>query len=241
MPGTRSSGEPTTIDRQATGPTNDQLVTAAPTIDELTIADPPQAWRDAGFDVEDDAFEVGSVAIRLAGPEAGRAIVACSMREIATENPDGLPLSRSSARSRDARERSHPNGVRALDHLVAFTPSLERTVPALEDAGLDLRRIRDEPTPGGAPRQAFFRLAEVILELVELPPGSREERDSDAPARFWGLAFQVEDLDQCVSYLGERIGEPRDAVQPGRRIATLRRGAGLSPAIAFMNANPSNR
>ena len=212
-----------------------------PTIDELTIADPPQTWRDAGFDVEDDAFEVGSVTIRLAGPEAGRGIVACSMRDIGTENPDGLPLSRSTAPPHMAREQPHPNGVRALDHLVTFSPSLERTVPALEEAGLDLRRIRDEPTPGGAPRQAFFRLAEVILELVEIPPGSREERDPDAPARFWGLAFQVEDLDQCVSYLGERVGEPRDAVQPGRRIATLRRGAGLGPGIAFMTANPSDR
>ena len=134
------------------------------------------------------------------------------MRDIGTEKPDGLPLSRSTAPPRKAREQPHPNGVRALDHLVAFSPSLERTVPALEEAGLDLRRIRDEPTPAGAPRQAFFRLAEVILEVVELPPGSREERNPDAPARFWGLAFQVEDLDECAAYLGERLGEPRDAV-----------------------------
>lgn len=212
---------------------------ASPTIDEITIADPPAAWRDAGFDVEGDSFEIGSVVVRLAGPDAGRAIVACTMRDIVTEGPDGLPVSSSTAPPRDARECIHPNGVRSIDHLVAFSPSLERTVPALEQAGLDLRRIREEPTPAGAPRQAFFRLAEVILEVVELPPRSHEERNPDAPARFWGLAFAVDDLDRCAAYLGERLGEPRDAVQPGRRIATLRREAGLSPGIAFMTPAPA--
>jgi hypothetical protein len=206
----------------------------APTIDELTIADPPGAWRTAGFDVERDAFEIGSVRIRLAGAGAGRGIVACTMRSVATETPDGLPLSRSTTGPRPTRRLPHPNGARALDHLVAFSSNLERTVSALQEAGLDLRRVRDEPTPAGAPRQAFFRLAEVILEVIERPPGSRDERDPGAPARFWGLAFLVEDLAHCGAYLGDRLGEPHAAVQPGRRIATLRRDAGLGVAVAFM-------
>jgi hypothetical protein len=218
-----------------------------PTIDELTIADPPEAWRDAGFDVDGDSFAVGSVVVRLAGPDDGRGIVGCTMRDVAVEGADGvsasgidgLPVTLSDSPPRDAVEHVHPNGVQTLDHLVAFTPSLERTVRALEQAGLDLRRIREEPTPGGAPRQAFFRLAEVILEVVEVPPGSREERNPDAPSRFWGLAFGVDDLDRCAAYLGDRLGEPRDAVQPGRHIATLRREAGLSPGIAFMTPAPA--
>ena len=210
----------------------------SPTIDELTIADPPEAWRDAGFDVNGDSFQIGSVRVRLAGPDAGRGIVECSMRDVRSEAPDGLPLTRSTAPTRPAVKEAHPNGVSVLDHLVAFSPSLERTAPALEAAGLDLRRIREEPTPAGAPRQAFFRLAEVILEVVEIPPGSHEERNPDAPSRFWGLAFGVEDLDATVAHLGNRLGEPRDAVQPGRRIATLRRDAGLSPGIAFMTPVP---
>jgi hypothetical protein len=216
------------------GPTIDELTRTRPTIDELTIADPPEAWRDAGFDVEGDSFAVESVVVRLAGPDAGRGIVGCTMREVGVEGVDGLPVARSGSPRRDAVEHVHPNSVRTIDHLVAFTPSLARTVPLLEKAGLDLRRIREEPTPGGAPRQAFFRLAEVVLELVEVPPGSQEEHNPDAPSRFWGLAFGVEDLDRCAAYLGERLGEPRDAVQPGRRIATMRRSAGLSPGIAFM-------
>jgi hypothetical protein len=209
-------------------------VAMPPTIDELMIADPAEAWRNVGFDLEDDVCEVGSVRIRLAGEGAGHGIVGCTMRDISIDAPAGLPLSSSTSPPRPARDHRHPNGVYALDHLVAFSSNLHRDVKALEQAGLDLRRIRDEPTPGGAPRQAFFRLAEVILEVVEKPPGSREERNANAPARFWGLAFVVDDLARSASYLGDRLGELRAAVQRGRQIATLRREAGVGPGIAFM-------
>jgi hypothetical protein len=39
--------------------------------------------------------------------------------------------------------------------------------------------------------------------------------------------------------LGDRLGEARDAVQEGRRIATLRREAGLAVPLAFMTAPPA--
>jgi hypothetical protein len=44
----------------------------------------------------------------------------------------------------------------------------------------------------------------------------------------------VEDLDALAGRLGERLGEIHPAVQSGRRIATLRKAAGLSPKVAFM-------
>jgi hypothetical protein len=211
---------------------------ASPTIDELTLAGSPDPWRDVGFDVEDDALEIGTVRIRFAGNAKGRGIVECTMRDIELEEPDGLPIHRSNAPVREARADPHPNGAVSLDHLVAFCAGLDRTIPALEDAGLELRRLREEPTPAGAPRQAFFRLAEVILEVIEAPPGSHEERNRDAKSRFWGLAFSVNDLDASAEYLGERLGTPRDAVQPGRRIATVRRETGLGTAVAFMTPDP---
>ena len=211
----------------------------APTIDELTLGDAPEAWRSVGFEVVGDAFMLGSVRLRLSGEGGG--ILACSVRDVSAERPDGLPMPISTAPPRAPRTDPHPNGTVGLDHLVAFSPSLDRTVPALEATGLDLRRLREEPTPGGAPRQAFFRLGEVILELVETPPRSREERDPDAPSRFWGLALGVDDLDRCAAFLGERLGQPRAAVQPGRRIATLRREAGLGTAVAVMTPRVSER
>jgi hypothetical protein len=116
-----------------------------------------------------------------------------------------------------------------------LTPDLDRTVAELEAQGFDLRRRRDAPTPGGSTRQAFFRAGEPIVEVVLAPEGSRVARDPAGPARLWGLAFGVDDLERTARSLGGLLGTPRDAVQPGRRIATLRDEAGLGPAIAFMS------
>lgn len=207
----------------------------APTIDELTVADPPDAWAALGFAVEGDACVLDGVRIRLAGPDAGRGLVRWSLRDAASTELDGLPTERSERRP-PGEAPAHANGIAGLDHVVAIAPDLDRTVAALERAGLDLRRLREEPTPAGAPRQAFFRLGAAILEVVQEPAEAIERAggERDRPAFFWGLALLAPDLDATVAGLGERVGEARDAVQPGRRIATLRRSAGLSVPVALM-------
>jgi hypothetical protein len=208
------------------------MAAARPTVDELAIADDPAAWQAAGFEVEGDCCEVGSVRLRLEGPGQGRGIVAWSLRDLSSTELDGLPTSASA--TPPASGGVHPNGVRCIDHLVVFTPDLDRTVDVLRGAGFDLRCVREQPTPTGAPRQAFFRLDELILEVVQAPEGSRIASNPDGPAQLWGISFQVGDLAATAASLGELLGTPRDAVQSGRQIATLRREAGLGPAIAFM-------
>jgi hypothetical protein len=99
-------------------------------------------------------------------------------------------------------------------------------VEELERQGFELRRRREGPTPGGSTRQAFFRAGEPILEVVQAPEGSSVARDPDGPARLWGLACLVDDMEHTARALGDLLGRPRDAVQPGRRIATLRSEAG---------------
>jgi hypothetical protein len=204
-------------------------------IAELTIADEPAAWAGLGFAVEDDVCRVGGVPIRLAGRDAGRGIVRWVLHGVQSAALDGLPTRIASAPA-DAPAPPHPNGIAALDPVVAIATTLDRTVAALQAAGLDLRRIRDEPTPAGAPRQAFFRLGEAILEVVQASDDAIERSGgSDGPAFFWGLAFKVADLDATVARLGDHVSEPRDAVQRGRRIATLRRSAGLAVPVALMS------
>lgn len=205
----------------------------APTLEALTVADGPATWRECGFVVDGGECAVGEARIRLAGRDAGNGLVGWSLRDLASTELDGLATTRSERPPpRDAP--AHPNGVTALDHVVAISSDLDRSVAALGAAGLDLRRIREEPTPAGAPRQAFFRLGEPILEVVQAPPEAIERGGGDRPAFFWGLAFVAPDLDASVAYLGERSSEARDAVQPGRRIATLRRSAGLSLPVALI-------
>lgn len=210
-----------------------------PTIDELVVADTPNMWRAIGFEVEGDTCVVGQVRIRLAGSDAGKGLTGWSLRGVETTELDGLETTRSDRRASSA-QAAHPFGVIALDHVVAITPALDRTVAVLEGAGLDLRRIREEPTPAGAPRQAFFRLGAVILEVVQEPAEAIERAggDRDRPAFFWGLAFVAPDLDATVASLGGRVSEIRPAIQPGRRIATLRRSTGLTVPVALITPPP---
>jgi hypothetical protein len=208
----------------------------AVTLDELTVADGPEAWRECGFAVEGDTCVLGEVRIRLAGAKGtGQRLLGWSLRGVAAEAElDGLTTA-PSERPPPPSAPAHPNGIVAVDHVVAVTPDFDRTVAALAAAGLDLRRIRDEPTPAGAPRQAFFRVGEPILEVVQEPPEAVERGGGERPAFFWGLAFIAPDLEATVAHLGEgRVGEIRPAVQPGRRIATVRRAAGLAVPIALM-------
>ncbi len=204
----------------------------AVTLDELTVAGPPQAWRDCGFALEDATCVLGGMRIRVV-PEQKGGITGWSLRGLDSLDLDGLPTERSD-RPPPNPPPSHPNGIASLDHVVAISSDLDRTVAALVAAGLDLRRIREEPTPAGAPRQAFFRLGSAILEVVQEPPEATERHGGDRPAFFWGLAFTAPDLEMTVKFLGDRVSEIRPAVQPGRRIATLRRNAGLSVPMALI-------
>jgi hypothetical protein len=211
-----------------------------PTLDELTVADSPDAWRACGFEVDGSTCVVGETRIRLAAGESGKGLTVWSLRGIADPGElDGLRTTRSDRPPPAGERPEHPNGVTALDHVVAITPALDRTVAALQGAGLELRRIREEPTPAGAPRQAFFRLGEVILEVVQEPEDAIERAGGDHPAFFWGLAFLTPEIDATVASLGDRVGAIRPAVQPGRRIATLRRSAGLSVPVALITPAPA--
>lgn len=210
-----------------------------PTIDELTIADEPERWSALGFAVEEDVCQIAGVQLRLAGAGAGKGIVGWSLRDLRSEELDGLPTS---ASERPARPPAlaHPNGVLGIDHVVAVSPSFQRSVEALQAAGLDLRRVREEPTPAGAPRQAFFRLGREILELVQEPEEIVQQRGGpDRPAHFWGLALLVDDLDSTVELMAPHASPARAAVQPGRRIATLKRSAALALPVALMTRNES--
>jgi hypothetical protein len=177
-------------------------------LEALDVAGDREAWETAGFSVEDDAtIRVGQVGFRIG---------------IGTKGIGSWHLSDSAHSS----TRSHPNGSTILDHLVVFTDDSERTTKDYAELGWEPRRVRDA---GNGATQTFFKTGEVIIELVGPIPNVRGERP-------WGLAFTVSDLDACAALLGDKLGRVKDAVQAGRRIATLRHEAcGLTVPIAFMS------
>jgi hypothetical protein len=174
----------------------------------LDVGGDADAWESAGFTVEHNTVSLGQMQLRLDPTHDG----------IAAWYFDGEQTS--------AVATAHPNTSIALDHLVVFTDDPDRTTELYATLGLDVRRVRDV---GGGRTQTFFRAGEPVIELVGPIPGTQGER-------FWGLAITVDDLDKCAALLDDRLGRIKDAVQPGRRIATLRHEAcGLTVPIAFMS------
>lgn len=212
---------------------------------EIEIGDDPAAWAALGFTVDGDVARVGGVDLRLVGPGIrGRGMVGWTLaladddEAVVSGDLDGIPTrvvpppDIPEARAGEGLAPApHANGVVAIDHVVVLTPDLERTTAALDAAGIVARRTRQA---GRGRLQRFFRLGEVILEVVgpAAPAG-------DGPASFFGLALTVADIDATVDHLADRIGAAEPAVQPGRRIATLRTGDEVSVPIAVMSPEPT--
>lgn len=208
------------------------------TIDAITVGDPPEAWEAAGFAVDPDGTcRVGRVRIRLVGREGGKRILGWSLRDVpdgalADGTLGGLPTTASTDEPCEPAE--HAIGATYIDHVVLLSPDLHRTAAAIEAIGVARRGERDTTSYGAPMRQVFFRLGEVIVELVGAPDAAGE-----GDPGFFGLALTVSDLDGAKARLGEHLGDVKDAVQEGRRIATLRhRDLGMSVATALMTPEP---
>ncbi len=161
--------------------------------------------------------------VLVESPEPG--LVGWSFAEASTSAIDGIPTTV----SLPSGSPIHPSGVESIDQVVVMTPSLDRTCGAITAAtSLPLKRIRDA---GGGVRQGFHRAGGVILEVVERP-----DLPADRPAHLWGLVLVVDDIDATIEAWGpDVVSSPRDAVQPGRRIATVKSDVGLGTAVAIMS------
>lgn len=191
---------------------------------EIAVGSTPAAWERLGFAVDDGAVVVGGTRIRATG--AGGGIERWTLAGVEDVALDGLATRVVDDAPPTFSAPEHPNGAQRIDHVVVRTPSLDRTAAALDDAGLELRRTREA---GGGARQGFLWVGDTILELVEAPGG-----DPSGPATFWGLVVVVDDLDRAAAIAGDALGDVRDAVQPGRRIATVRESAGVGLPLALM-------
>ena len=190
-----------------------------PELDAVVLGDAPHVWQRLGFTVS-KGNEIALGGVRLCLGADGDGIVGWSLRNLEHADLDGLTAQRSA--SWPPAPVEHANTASALDHLVALTPDFDRTVAKLREAGLDYRRTRE--APGGA-RQAFFVLGPALLELGG---------PADGDVRFWGLTIVLDDLDAAAERLGDRLGPIKDAVQPGRRITTVPKEAGLEIPVAVM-------
>lgn len=109
-----------------------------------------------------------------------------------------------------------------VDHVVLLVPELGAAKAAMEAIGRPARlsmEVRGRPA-------AFFRVGPV-LEVIESPVR--------APA-LYGVALATDEPLEVLTLrwraLGFDLSEPRPAIQPGRRIVTVR---GLKAGLAVMS------
>jgi hypothetical protein len=202
-------------------------------VEWLTLLGERDAWRSLGLVVGDDGLIplMGTSLSVEAQPDESSSlgIVEWSLSGIEeSASVDGLVTK--AVEPQDPAIALHPLGASGLDHVVVMTPDLLRTSDAITAAtGHELKRVREV----GTMKQGFHRIGRggLIVEIVERP------EIPDGPATFWGLVLNVDDLDAACALLGEdKITPPKDAVQPGRRIATVREEVGLGLPLALMTS-----
>lgn len=203
-----------------------------PRLRAVAIGGPAEAWEELGLAVEGSTAQVGEVALYFGEGEAG--ITGWELEGVEGDI-DGLPVLQPEVSSINyptgSESRTALLGAVRIDHVVVATPDVDRTTAAFEAAGIRLRRERVGEEMGRPLRQAFFRLGEVIAEVVGPPDGPA----GDGPSGFWGLVLVVSDLDAVAERMGNRLGRVKPAVQPGRRIATVRGEAGLGLPVALLS------
>jgi hypothetical protein len=201
-------------------------------VEWLTIGGDRHRWQSLGLTVSSDGLvPFLFTSLRIVDGAPGVQGWTLSGIDPAIDDIDGLATTVIEASPPTIGQ--HANGAIELDHVVVLTGSLERTCGAIADAtGAPLKRVREL----GDSRQGFHRIGSggVIVEVVE-----RREVGDD-PARFWGVVINVSDLDAAVDSAVDGtgralVGPAKDAVQPGRRIATVRSEAGLGLPVAMMS------
>ena len=193
-------------------------------IAQLVVGGQPTAWSSIGLTFVDGICSVGDLSLRLDGSlEPGISAWTLS-RCIGDGDIDGIPTTHGDL-TQSVTPDSKVMDIVGVDHVVVFTNDLERTsTEVARVTGEPLKRIREA---GDGVRQGFHRLGSVIVEIVEQ---KRVER-----TLLWGFVLTVNNLDDVAGHFGpDVLSPPRDAVQPGRRIAAFRGGVGLGTAVALM-------
>ena len=205
------------------------------TVAEIAVADAPEAWARAGFAVDsDDVCRVGGVDIRLARQRPRhrhRRVVVAWPAATARPTTSTASRQRGPARSRRCRPCTRTASPTSTTSCCSRPTWAERS-RALAAIGVEPRRERDAQLGGRPIRQIFVRFADVIIEVV----GSPDDRGR-GPSTLWGITYEVADIDATAAYFGDRTAPVKDAVQPGRRITTLRHHElGMSVRSAMISA-----
>lgn len=210
----------------------------------LVVADEPSAWQSAGFSVDGEGVcDFGEVSLQLVGRASGKkGLLSWALAGVPSgvNEVDGIPTTpvqdvaaKAAVSSPVAAKAKHPNGVTGIEQVVLNSPDPGRTVAVLKGLGLEPQRQTDRVLKGFI--QTIYKPSETIIEL--LGPAKPKPGTEKQPAGFFGITFVCEDLDATHRHLADTTKPPWKAVQPGRRLTTLKGEThGVSVAVAFISA-----
>ena len=225
-----------------------------------------QAWRKAGFHIQEGKIVVGGLKIQLEEASSKVSNFSNESSESYVEGVDLLkfrnlphrvdsildriPVGRSSESLENDTSCQkvdwvenvlpHPNGINRVDHVVIRTNKVDLVEDFMRNTmKMTLRRRLN--SDAGA--MLFFRESDQpdcpIIEVV----GSAEDftGTSLVNASVWGISFVADDLELVRSVIGEKyVSEIRNAKQPGRSICTVKLN-GLGMHVAVMTPHIARR
>ena len=197
----------------------------APALARVLVAGGSAPWRRAGFDCSESGFRAGEVAVLLGSGAQSPLLV--FEPDLGTLEGAAGPGDGEDMRSLSA---AHPNGVCGVDHVVVRTGDVARGSSLLADSGLELLGSRQADIGEMQVEQRFHRAGPCLIELVG-PSGE----GGDAGMAVWGVTFVTTRIDSLPALEPPPVASIRDAVQPGRRIATALPEVGLPTRVAFMD------
>jgi hypothetical protein len=219
---------------------------AAYCLTTLTLGDMPEAWRKAGFSVSNDTVVVGDISIRLTGAGGGLRQIGFSGCSMA--HPLQLPGVETVIAPTRAQQVLHPNTTTSLAEVVLYAQRLQEFVTGMRRAGVQTHKRRD-PQPIGDHSVATFLFPGQKLRLLVFGPND-EASDPSRNPKMWmmghGLGHGSTELTGYLPLVREHpppgvvsdcVGPSKEAVQKGRRIATLPAGTieGLTGTFAFLS------
>ena len=201
---------------------------------EINLCDDPSHWERIGFEVVTDnsakSIQIGKTKLCFKEIDGAEGIASVHVEGV-TANIDSLNFKPRTLYSTNIEAPFHPNRIERIDHLVVTTPDSDKTTKALIEAGIALSGIRTFGSHPNQTRQSFFWLGDVILELV----GPHKVTKTGSPL-FWGLALVSSDINETVQQIGDLCTPLKDAVQPGRKITTVKtRDLSIGVPIAIMS------
>ncbi|HAK53771.1 MAG TPA: hypothetical protein DCM54_17975 [Gammaproteobacteria bacterium] len=199
-------------------------------INEITIADEPEAWRARGFTVENDRVTIGeSYVVHLTGGEGG--VTAWTLGVDGKEGsttvaPRGMGVTVTQPMKPEG-PTDHEIGITHSAKAIVWTADTAASVVALQGAIPEF----GPPSRDGLHKGTHFAIwplddTDVGLEVVCLDP---DQGDDTIAALF----FVVEDFDKAVERMGVENLIPED-VYGGRRRVIIKPGIGVSLRVHFL-------